>query len=90
MGVDPGTVALARRGGGRLVAQPSLVQQEMADRLTARTLQRAQLAQSGVHILAPGELPLAATVQTEIERGVREAGYATVETDPSGYRGPSL
>jgi uncharacterized protein len=40
--------------------------------------------------IAPGELPLAATVQTEIERGVREAGYATVETDPGGYRGPSL
>ena len=40
--------------------------------------------------IAPAELPLAATVQTEIERGVRGAGYATVEMDPGGYRGPSL
>jgi uncharacterized protein len=40
--------------------------------------------------IAPDELTLAGPVQTEIERGVREAGYATVEIDPGGYRGPSL
>ena len=40
--------------------------------------------------IAPGELALAAHMQTEIERGVREAGYASVEMDPGGYRGPSL
>ena len=40
--------------------------------------------------IAPTELLLAATVQTEIERGVHEAGYASVEIDPGGYRGPSL
>ena len=40
--------------------------------------------------IAPGELPLAADVQAAIERGIREAGYASVEMDPGGYRGPSL
>ena len=40
--------------------------------------------------IAPADLPLAARMQTEIERGVREAGYASVEIDPGGYRGPSL
>ncbi len=40
--------------------------------------------------IAPGELPLAAPVHAEIERGVREAGYAFVHFDPDGYRGPSL
>ena len=40
--------------------------------------------------IAPGELALAVNVQDEIERGVREAGYASVEMDPGGYRGPSL
>ena len=40
--------------------------------------------------IAPGELPLAGPVQTEIERGIRDAGYASVEIDPGGYRGPSL
>ena len=36
------------------------------------------------------ELPLAGRVQSEIARGIREAGYATVEIDAAGYRGPSL
>ena len=40
--------------------------------------------------IAPGELLLGAPVLTEIERGIREAGYASVEIDPGGYRGPSL
>ncbi len=40
--------------------------------------------------IAPANLPLAAEVQTAIERGVRAAGYASVEIDPAGYRGPSL
>ena len=40
--------------------------------------------------IAPGELPVAGPVQTEIERGIRDAGYAAVEIDPGGYRGPSL
>ena len=40
--------------------------------------------------IAPGELLLAAPVQSEIERGIRAAGYASVEIDPGGYRGPSL
>ncbi len=40
--------------------------------------------------IAPNELPLSATVQTEIERGIRDAGYMAVEIDPAGYRGPSL
>ncbi|MEO6753390.1 MAG: ATP-dependent sacrificial sulfur transferase LarE [Chthoniobacteraceae bacterium] len=40
--------------------------------------------------IALAELPLAAPVQTEIEIGVREAGYASVQIDPGGYRGPSL
>jgi len=40
--------------------------------------------------IAPAELPLAADVQEEISRGIRKAGYASVEIDPGGYRGPSL
>ena len=40
--------------------------------------------------IAPADLPLAARMQSEIERGVREAGYVSVEIDPGGYRGPSL
>ena len=40
--------------------------------------------------IAPVDLPLASSVQAEIERDVREAGYASVEIDPGGYRGPSL
>ena len=40
--------------------------------------------------LAPAELPLDTDVKAEIERGIREAGYASVELDPAGYRGPSL
>ena len=40
--------------------------------------------------IAPGELPLVASVHADIECGVREAGYAFVEIDPGGYRGPSL
>lgn len=40
--------------------------------------------------IAPAELPLAGRVQSEIARGIREAGYATVEIDAAGYRGPSL
>jgi len=39
--------------------------------------------------IAPGELPLAEPVREEIERGIRGAGYASVEIDPGGYRGPS-
>ncbi len=39
--------------------------------------------------IAPVELPLADPVLAEIERGIREAGYASVEIDPAGYRGPS-
>ena len=39
--------------------------------------------------IAPGELPLPASVQAEIERGIRASGYANVEIDPGGYRGPS-
>ena len=39
--------------------------------------------------IAPGELSLIASVQTGIERGIRDAGYASVEIDPGGYRGPS-
>ena len=40
--------------------------------------------------IAPAELPLDTDVKAEIERGIREAGYASVELDPAGYRGPSL
>jgi hypothetical protein len=40
--------------------------------------------------IAPAELPLAGRVQSEIARGIREAGYSTVEIDAAGYRGPSL
>jgi uncharacterized protein len=40
--------------------------------------------------LGPSELPRIAAVRDEIERGIREAGYAAVEIDPLGYRGPSL
>ncbi len=40
--------------------------------------------------IAPGELPVAAPVEAEIAHGLRKAGYATVEIDPAGYRGPSL
>ena len=39
--------------------------------------------------IAQGELLLAAPVIEEIERGVLGAGYASVEIDPGGYRGPS-
>ena len=38
----------------------------------------------------PSELPRVASIRDEIERGIREAGYAAVEIDPLGYRGPSL
>jgi uncharacterized protein len=40
--------------------------------------------------IAPAELPLTVQVQDEIGRGIRDAGYASVEIDPGGYRGPSL
>ena len=40
--------------------------------------------------IAPAELPRIAAIRDEIERGIREAGYAAVEIDPLGYRGPSL
>ncbi len=40
--------------------------------------------------VAPAEQPLAAAVRVEIEKGIRGAGYAAVEIDPAGYRGPSL
>ena len=39
--------------------------------------------------IAQGELLLAAPVIEDIERGVLGAGYASVEIDPGGYRGPS-
>ena len=39
--------------------------------------------------IAQGELPLATPVREAIEQGVCEAGYASVEIDPGGYRGPS-
>jgi uncharacterized protein len=40
--------------------------------------------------IAPAELPLAADVEEQIARGIREAGYVSVEIDPGGYRGVSL
>ena len=40
--------------------------------------------------IAPAELPRIPAIRDEIERGIREAGYAAVEIDPLGYRGPSL
>lgn len=40
--------------------------------------------------IAPDELSRTAELRGEIERGIREAGYAAVEIDPLGYRGPSL
>ena len=41
-------------------------------------------------LVAPAELEHAQTVAAEIERGLAAAGYAAVELDPAGYRGPSL
>jgi pyridinium-3,5-biscarboxylic acid mononucleotide sulfurtransferase len=41
-------------------------------------------------LVAPAELERAQTIVGEIERGLAAAGYAAVELDPAGYRGPSL
>ncbi len=40
-------------------------------------------------LVAPEEMPRLAGTQPEIERGLREAGYASVEIDPQGYRSPA-
>lgn len=39
--------------------------------------------------VAPEEMPQLAATLPEIERGLREAGYAAVEIDPQGYRSPA-
>ena len=39
--------------------------------------------------IAPEEMPRLADVQSEIERLLRAAGYASVEIDPAGYRSPA-
>lgn len=41
-------------------------------------------------LVAPGEMEDARRQAAEIERGLVAAGYAAVELDPDGYRGPSL
>jgi pyridinium-3,5-biscarboxylic acid mononucleotide sulfurtransferase len=41
-------------------------------------------------LVAPDELARASSIAEELERGILAAGYATVEIDPEGYRGPSL
>lgn len=41
-------------------------------------------------LIAPDELPRATELAAELERGILAAGYAGVEIDPVGYRGPSL
>lgn len=41
-------------------------------------------------LVAPDELPRAATLAAELENGILAAGYAKMELDPEGYRGPSL
>ena len=41
-------------------------------------------------LVAPDELARATELVAEIERGILDAGYASVELDPAGYRGPSL
>jgi uncharacterized protein len=41
-------------------------------------------------LVAPAELEHALAAVLEIERGLTAAGYAGVEVDPVGYRGPSL
>jgi uncharacterized protein len=38
--------------------------------------------------IAPEEMPRLAEVQPELERRLRETGYASVEIDPQGYRSP--
>jgi uncharacterized protein len=40
--------------------------------------------------VAPEELARAQASESEITRGLLAAGYAAVELDPAGYRGPSL
>jgi uncharacterized protein len=40
--------------------------------------------------IAPGEAQSATEIWPEIERALQAAGYAAVERDPEGYRGPSL
>ena len=40
--------------------------------------------------VAPDELARATELGAEIEHGILAAGYASVEIDPDGYRGPSL
>ncbi len=41
-------------------------------------------------LVAPDELARAGELAAELERGILAAGYAGVEIDPAGYRGPSL
>jgi pyridinium-3,5-biscarboxylic acid mononucleotide sulfurtransferase len=41
-------------------------------------------------LVSPEELERAQAMADEIERGLLPAGYAAVEVDPAGYRGPSL
>ena len=41
-------------------------------------------------LIAPEELARANELSAELERGILAAGYASVELDPAGYRGPSL
>ena len=55
-----------------------------------RHVVRADAPPSALVQIAPAELPLTAEVREEIARGIREAGYVSVEIDPAGYRGLSL
>jgi uncharacterized protein len=55
-----------------------------------RHIVRQEVPPAALVQIAPAELPLAPAVEEKIARGVREAGYASVEIDPGGYRGPSL
>ena len=40
-------------------------------------------------LIAPNEMPLLAQTRSQLDAAVRGAGYAEVEIDPEGYRGPS-
>ena len=40
-------------------------------------------------LVAPAEMPRLAGVQDELDAALRDVGYAAVEFDPEGYRGPS-
>jgi uncharacterized protein len=52
--------------------------------------QEAEVAPRARVQIAPGEAQKAAEIWPEIERALQAAGYAAVERDPEGYRGPSL